>query len=138
MTIESVRKAAREFVAGVRAIPELVDTGRVPWNPGDPISTITRLVCSRDCAQESEWEAKQEAKALRGELEAERAAYECASSMGEKVELFEPAVPRCRTCPNFSTPYPPQRYGWRCTRHNSHVRQDGSGYCYDHPEANHA
>jgi hypothetical protein len=68
-------RAVREFWKGVCAIPELVDTSRVPWNPGDPISTITRLVCARDSAQEEQWNAVCESRKVIAELEAERAAH---------------------------------------------------------------
>ena len=52
------------------------------------------------------------------------------------VVRYEPAVPKCATCPRYSPPQYDDKYGW-CLIADEHwgVPPDGSGYCHRHPEA---
>ena len=58
-------------------------------------------------------------------------------------ELYEPTVPRCRTCPNFQTDcddngeHSVKYCSNQCDGEDATFPQDGSGYCWLHPDASH-
>jgi hypothetical protein len=60
-------------------------------------------------------------------------AEEAAKEIGSVVTVYEPAVPRCRTC-NQVTRVIANRTEYRCAQ-GLPIMQDGSGYCWLHPEA---
>lgn len=51
------------------------------------------------------------------------------------MSRYEPAVPRCKTCPHFAKPVPhflPEAFCYKLLRITPN---DGEGYCHEHPEA---